>query len=247
MKRIRRLEEPTSGLDDYRATGLPTWKGFRRYRNRAAYRELRSALVVIQRGLCGYCEIPLAESGTEIEHVVPQSAGALGTAMALNVENLMASCRGGTKRSAPQDAYQPPITENMSCGAAKGHKTNPTFLDPRLLPPAPSLFRVDFEGRITPNEPACASVGIPVSRVAFTIRMLGLDVERLRKARARQWARLLSTWESVADDRVALTRAARETLAPDADGVLGRFFTTARSYFHEVAEAVLAEAPEEWV
>lgn len=247
MKRIRRLEEPTPGLDDYRARGLPTWKGFRRYRARAAYHELRSALVVIQRGLCGYCEIPLAESGAEIEHVVPRSSGAIGTAMALDVTNLMASCRGGTDRAAPRDAHLPPITENRSCGAAKGHQTNPAFLDPRLLPPVPSLFRVDFEGRITPNESACAAVGVPVSHVAVTIRMLGLDVERLRRARERQWARLLSIWESVADDPVALTRAARETLAPDADGVLGRFFTTARSYFHEVAEAVLAEAPEDWV
>lgn len=247
MKRIRRLDEPTPGLSDYRARGVPTWRGFRRYRAGAAYRELRSALTVTQRGLCGYCEIPLAEAGAEIEHVLPRSAGPLGTANTLVVANLMASCPGGTDRSAPPDAYLAPIPENQSCGAAKGRQTDPAFLDPRRLPLMPSLFHVVYDGRIAPNESACAAVGIPVSRVAVTIRMLGLDVERLRKARARQWVRLLSTWESVADDPVALTRAAREALMPDADGVLDGFFTTARSYFHKVAEPVLAEAPEEWV
>ena len=49
------------------------------------------------------------------------------------------------------------------------------------------------------------------------------------------------------DDSATVEEVARQVLSPDADGRLLEFFTTARSYFGDAAETVLAEAPEEWV
>lgn len=249
MKRIRRIERPTPGLADYRSVewDTPSWNGFRSHRSGSAYRELRSALVENQRGLCAYCEIDLESAGVQIEHVSPRSAPGSDPEGELGVGNLLASCHGGTKRSPRPQAYRTPIGPNRSCGPAKGGVSNPVFLDPRDLPASPSLYRVDPEGRITPDAATCVAIGVPASRVAETIRLVGLDVERLRRARVAVRADLLRLSVDHEDDIAAMEEVARQVLLPDGEGRLSEFFTTARSYFGEAAETVLAEAPEEWV
>ena len=249
MKRIRRVEQPTPGLAEYRSVEWesPSWDGFRSHRSGAAYRELRTALVENQRGLCCYCEIDLVSAGVQIEHVRPRSAAVSDPGGELGIGNLLASCYGGTKRSPRPQVYSPPVGSNRSCGPAKGGASNPAFLDPRDSPASPSLYRVDPEGRITPDADACAAVGVPVSRVAASIRLVGLDVGRLRRARVAVRRDLLRLSAGDEDDSATVEEVARQVLSPDTDGRLLEFFTTARSYFGDAAEAVLAEAPEDCV
>lgn len=249
MKRIRRIERPTPGLADYRSVERdhPSWEGFRSHRSGEAYRELRRAQVENQRGLCGYCEIDLESAGVQIEHVRPRSVDASDPEGELSIGNLLASCHGGTRRSPRPQAYRTPIGPNRSCGPAKGGVSNPAFLDPRDLPASPSLYRVDPEGRITPDTAACVAVGVPASRVTESIRLVGLDGERLRRARVAVRADLLRLSADHEDDSAEMEEVARQVLLPDGEGRLFEFFTTARSFFGEAAETVLAEAPQEWV
>lgn len=249
MKPVRHLGATTPGLADYGETERehPNWEGFRSHRAGAALAELRDVLVDNQHGLCAYCEIVLEPREIQIEHVVPRSAGAGGAALELDIGNLLACCLGGAKDSPRRAAFRRPIRNNLSCGEAKGNRSKTAFLDPRELPSGASLFRVDLEGMIFPDETACQRCGVSVSRVRLTIRILGLNVPRLRGARARRWSDLLASWGAYEDDPEVMATAARLVLLPDRDGRLGEFFTTARSYFRDTAETVLAEAPGEWV
>ena len=92
MKRIRALYSPTPGLGDYLDCDgeRANWIGFRSHQSGEAYRELAEALCLIQHGLCGYCEIDIIEQDRQVEHVIPQSDPQKGSALALNVKNMMA-------------------------------------------------------------------------------------------------------------------------------------------------------------
>ena len=246
MKRIRRLPGPTSGLADYLAVEKdnPSWDGFRSHDGGKAYGELRGALVDLQHGLCAYCEIGLTAQHIQVEHVIPQSRG---KANALDAANMTACCLGGTKSSSDSEQYLRPVPENRSCGEAKDDNTIPDCLDPRELPALPALTRVDFRGRIEADAAACASCGISADTVNETISMLGLNVERLRSARARRWRGLGKRWGDHRNNAEVMRKAARLELLPADDGRLRRFFTTSRSYFAPLSESILAEPPQAWI
>lgn len=248
MKRIRRPSSTPVGLSDYGAAKRtnPSWKGFRRHRSGRAYRELLNALAAAQRGLCGYCEINLAEADRQVEHVVPRSDPLRGRALLLEASNLIACCQGGTTSGGNGERRTHPIRRNRSCGQAKGDSNDPDFLDPREVPALPSLTRVAESGAISADETACATAGFAIRRVERTIEVLGLKVERLRDARIAVWESLDETWASHRGDTAVMVEAARLELLPSGGGI-PRFFTTLRSYFGDAAETVLAEAPEEWV
>ena len=121
------------------------------------------------------------------------------------------------------------------------------FVDPRTLPDLPSLTRVNFDGRIEADAASCASCGIPVGRIEKTIEILGLNTERLRRARENRWDALADNWGPGIGDRGLMEAAARGELLPDQDNRLPRFFTTSRSYFDVHAERVLSEPPKTWI
>jgi len=102
------------------------WEGFRDYHGGEAYQELIDALVHIQRGLCGYCEIDLISSDRQVEHVIPRSKQNAGLEHALDYGNMIACCTGGTSRNLfgpeaydDEDRFLLPPSYNMSCGQAK--------------------------------------------------------------------------------------------------------------------------------
>lgn len=248
MKRIRRLEPTPAGLADYLEIEResPSWAGFRSHRDGGAYRELSEVLTETQRGLCGYCEIAVRRGDRQVEHVVPQSDPARGRALSLDASNLIACCLGGATSVGNGERRGDPMHENRSCGQAKGGITDPTFLDPREVPALPSLTRVERTGRIFADEGACGAAGFAPGRVERTVGILGLNVDRLRRARRRRWDFLDRRWRRYRDDEEVMTAAAREELLsrlPETP----KFFTTVRSYFGPSAETVLAEAPEDWV
>lgn len=256
MKRIRGLEAPPQGLAEYRDQegDAATWDGFGSHRGSSdAKRELAQALADIQHGLCGYCENALHPRDREIEHVVPKSYPARGTALALDHTNLIACCRGGASephaaelRSDPS-RFLPPVRANRSCGQAKGDALIDDCLDPRSLPTLPSLFRVQIDGEVAPDGTACRSLGVDAARVEVTIRTLGLNVPRLRAARAAHWRALLYDWDHYDGDHTKIRAAATRELLPDQSGALPHFFTTTRSFFGPLAEQVLDEPDLSWV
>ena len=255
MKRIRRLREPTPGLASYLELEMedPNWEGFRDHNSGASYRELIEALVALQHGLCGYCEIDLIELDRQIEHVVPQSDPVHGSSGALDPTNMIASCKGGTSNlfgpesSADKERFLAPPKRNTSCGQAKSNRSESEFVDPRKLPALPSVTKVRLDGRIEPDADACADVDISVDMVRKTIEILGLNVKRLCVAREHRWTVLNESWAMYFDDSEVLKEAAREELLPRQNNRLPKFFTTSRSYFEVFGESVLAERPQDWI
>ena len=252
MKRIRRLPGPIPGLADYRrqAGADANWSG---YRNRPAglnrYRELVGKLSDLQHGLCGYCEIDLVEKDRQVEHVIPVSAPSRGTAHALDAGNMIACCRGGASNDPnvrqDQERFAPP---EASCGHAKGDNVAPEFVDPRELPDLPSLTRVRPNGRIEADNSACETAGWSANEVEETIRILGLNVRRLQRARRDYWSNLSKQMPEYRDhpNPNAMRDWARRRLLPQ-NGSLPKFFTTNRSYFGQWGERVLAEVPRDWI
>ena len=252
MKRIRMLDGPTPGLADYldREGDAASWDRFRSHQAGAAHRELLDTLQRVQHGLCGYCEIDLIERDRQVEHVVPRNprTDPRGTGTRVfDARNLIACCKGGTLASGGEERRRDPVKHNRSCGEAKGNSSDPGLLDPRSLPALPSLVRVRMDGRIEADDDACAATGVPVESVHRTIHILRLNVERLRRARAKRWRALNDNWSDWLDDAEAMAAAAREELLPDDSGRLPRFFTTSRSFFGPLGEEILVEEPHEWV
>lgn len=252
MKPIRRLGKASDGLRGltrYREDSgeQANWNSFRRCYRRA-YQELVQALCHVQSmDLCGYCEINIIPQDKQVEHVVPRSHPLQGEAGELDPANMMICCQGGTYPTNNNEWRLEPTKENRSCGEAKGNSVDPQFIDPRDLPPLPSLVRVDDKGKISADKDACTDAEIDVSRVEKTIQILGLNVPRLRIARKRQWGDLHTIWKGYSNDRQVMKEAARKELLPGEDGRLPPFFSTSRSYFGPVAEEILAEAPREWI
>ena len=256
MKRIRKLRNPTPGLDTYlKCEGAKaSWEGFRDHEAGGSHGELAETLAELQHNLCGYCEIDLTELDRQIEHVIPRSNPQNGTARALDPTNLIACCKGGTSRNLygpdagdDEERFLSPPKRNESCGQAKDKTTNPDLIDPRTLPALPSLTRVALNGRMEADTNACNSHGIPAASVEKTIEILGLNVERLRLAREKRWRALDDGWREHHDDREVMMAAAKGELKPGSDGDLPKFFTTSRSYFAPLSEDILAEDPQDWI
>ena len=247
MKHIQRMDHATAGLEAYLAeegNKEKDWDGFRSHDAGASYRKLAEALMDIQHGLCGYCEIDIVERDRQVEHVVPQSDPQQD---ALDYANLIACCKGGTLRTEDDARRREPVRRNRSCGEAKDDLVDADFIDPRSLPSLPSLLRVNFEGRIEADMDACETCGIAADKVEKTIEILGLNVERLRRAREARWNALSENWKSHFDNRTVMAAAARSELLPDSVGGLAKFFTTNRSYFAPLSEDILEEPPQAWV
>ena len=199
----------------------------------------------LQYGLCGYCEIDLRDGDREVEHVAPKSRY---PARALDAGNTIACCRGGVSDDpGVQGDEERSFWPGASCGYAKGGEFSPEFVDPRDLPATPSLTRVRRDGRIEADEDACRTAGRDADSVNDTIRLLGLNVERLRRARRTYWLTLNERMQEYGEDVHARERWARRRLLPQ-DGELFKFFTISRSFFAEWGgEAILAEEPQEWI
>ena len=251
MKRIRTLNNCPPGLENYLncEDAGAHWQGFRDHNASASYKELMETLSKLQHGLCGYCELGLTELNRQIEHVIPQSDPQRGAAKALNVANMLACCKGGSFSdwSGDEDQYLDPPKENLSCGQKKGDYMNEDFVDPRIVPALPSLTRVRPNGEIRADANACSSVGFDPERVTDTIEILGLNVERLRRAREKHWDALKNSWNTHWDDPDVINAAARMELLPDRANSLSKFFTTTRSYFGPLAEHILEQQPQAWI
>ncbi len=247
MKPIRVLQDPTPGLAEYLDTvDNANWNEFCSHDAGASLRELRDALATNQHGLCAYCEIEIADPRRQVEHVIPRSDAAVGNQLALDVTNMVACCMGGTRAYESEDYFLAPIRDNMSCGQAKDDQQDDAFIDPRTLPPLPSLVRVSDNGLIEVDEEACQTAGVEPGHVARTIEILNLNAQRLRLARAKWRSDLVEAVQRAGDSN-RIVAWLRTVLTPDAEGRLPRFFTTTRCYFGPLGEGVLEQQPQAWI
>ena len=251
MKPIKGLDSATPGLASYLSSGPRNclWPTFQQ-EDAAAYRELRDRLVERQRGLCGYCEQRLVEGDCQVEHIVPRSLDKKGHAFDLDYSNMLASCKGGSAN----DYFGPKTVQHdaarvgdESCGQAKGDINDNLFIDPRSLPQERLLFKIKFDGSIEPDEEACHQTGIDRGRVDRTIDILGLDVDRLKRERAKFWEDISSVYENHLGNKEAMLQAARAALLPNENGILEKYFTTTRSFFAPICDSFLAESPDTWI
>jgi uncharacterized protein (TIGR02646 family) len=262
VKPIRALEAPPPGLGDFvRETPHERdWRVFKDHQGGQPYRELLDALIERQHGLCCYCEVDLMALDWQVEHFHPKRDHGDGVNHTTDHGNLMAACCGGGRgdiwgagnpRESVRDPlrHRDPTKANLSCGQAKDHHeehlTGTAVIDPRVLPPLALILRVTLDGTMEPDEAACRTSGIDPLQVKETIRVLGLNCDRLRVAREAMLNDLSISYDDMDID--VLVAAARLTLLPDTSGRIPRFFTTARTFFREAAELVLSEHPQAWI
>jgi uncharacterized protein (TIGR02646 family) len=255
MKRIAGLPHTPPGLARFHADPATpkTWDAFGNFESSSAKRELAVALGERQHGLCAYCEIGLIDMDRRIEHVVPRSDPIRGSALACDHGNLLAVCNGGSRpdifsgesRLTDRSRYLPPTKANLSCDASKENRPASKFIDPRKFPGAPSPIRVTGDGELKTDQIACASNGIAPKTVDDHIVGMNLNCERLNIARAAVRERLLELGQTVAQAHYPAWVATK--ILPNAECRLEPFFTTARSLFGPLAEAILAAPPQSWI
>ncbi|AGX88650.1 retron system putative HNH endonuclease [Candidatus Symbiobacter mobilis] len=207
MKRVRRQPEPIQ-LTNYRhANPFCTWQQMRddaMHDGPAAYEESRKKLIAGQGGICAFCEIDICDNDPlqcRVEHFHPKSDITQAHNWALDWNNLLAVCAGGSYRFASAPYVHEPLAENLSCDTHKNRmiqvgrlqeQCEGWILDPAAIPAFPSLFRLEMStGRLLPDPDHCAVLPIwPGNRhadvptlVQHTIDMLNLNCDRLCNAR----------------------------------------------------------------
>lgn len=206
MKRVIRLDEPAE-LTAYRTENpANTWDQMRGDAlGRTAYEAVRRQLVTGQDGLCGFCEIGIHDIDPlrcRVEHFHPKSDNSTAHNWALDWQNMIAVCMGGSQRHQQPPHALEPLPENLSCDAYKDQMINTGLLaehcedwiiDPLELPAFPCLFFLEKStGRLLPNADQCANTELPGNQhqntqalVQHTIDMLNLNCTRLCEARKR--------------------------------------------------------------
>jgi uncharacterized protein (TIGR02646 family) len=207
MKRVLRQPEPIQ-LTNYRnANPTSTWEQMRNdaiHDGPAAYDESRRKLIADQGGICAFCEIDIRDNDPlkcRVEHFHPKSDVTPAHNWALDWDNLLAVCAGGSYRFTSAPYVHEPLAENLSCDAHKDRmiqagklqeQCEGWILNPAEIPVSPSFFRLEMStGRLLPDPNHCAALPAwPGNRhadaqtlVQHTIDMLNLNCDRLCNAR----------------------------------------------------------------
>ncbi|MBF0477402.1 MAG: TIGR02646 family protein [Deltaproteobacteria bacterium] len=181
-----------------------TWEEMRHdpyFEGQQAYTQIRGRLLGDQGGICAYCELDIRDNHPlkcRVEHFHPKSDTTSPKNWALDWNNLLAVCNGGSNEYVNTPGFfLMPKDENLSCDAHKDRmiqkgKLSPAgegwILNPLQVNSFPNLFRVNhFSGRLEPDELACNQVspiqpnnlGSTLDLVQKTIDMLNLNCARL--------------------------------------------------------------------
>lgn len=185
MKRVAKSDEPTM-LSAFRLTSPgATWREFRA--EDGAYRQTCRQLFSDQFGLCAYCEISLKVSDEElprdqrVEHFHPKSPHSVAPNWALDWNNLLATCHGGSQRHL-QDCNRF-TAPDLSCDAVKGDAD----LDDVILNPLADISDQDHVFAFSLTGAISVDVRCPsalTAKAEATIEELNLDAQRLRRLRA---------------------------------------------------------------
>jgi len=277
VKRCQKLPEPAT-LTAYRqAQPAGTWDEMRddaMHGGQQAYRDIKRILTRGQRCLCAYCEGRIAQGTTDeeldarrdqqcVEHFHPKEDRNHPPNWALHWSNLWAVCDGGAKRPPTGEAidamrYLPPLPENLSCDAFKGHQIRTGRLDmnpdgwilkPDEIPAFPLLFQFAPDGTPEAHPRNCAAVTVANNKhqdtatlVSETIRHLNLGCPRLNRNRRIAKDQLRKQIQQVRkrtrgiQPRDALLLLARRLFSQRAESPWPEYFTLIRWHLGEPAE-----------
>jgi uncharacterized protein (TIGR02646 family) len=248
MKRVRKSAITPKKLAAFIAN-RPTadWDDFKGKRGR--YKEVAQQLRVDQHNLCAYCEIDLLESTDSatlddfrVEHFHLKSPHKPPPNWALDWDNLLATCHGGSQKEvtgADGDLarFTPP---DFCCDVPKGdYDWTAKILNPLTdIPAFPCLFEyAESSGKITVDQASCPPE--LRTKAQASIDLLQLNAPRLLRWRDdtlkelyEQIAALMQNGTDIDAARQAVAQAVFADQFP-------RFFTCVRWYLGMAAEVEL--------
>ncbi|MGZ8218670.1 retron system putative HNH endonuclease [Methylomagnum sp.] len=255
MKRIEKGMEPAKLMDYRNANPRSTWE---QMRNDAAssgkdtYTEIKRTAVNDQGGLCAYCEADITNQTQQIEHFHPKSDNGGTHNWALDWNNLLAVCDGGSNPYSP--AYLEPLPDNLSCDQHKNYLSQKGglsaacegwLLNALQLAAFPNLFAIHLgTGKLRANVEICASVpvfepnhcGDTAALVENTIRILNLNCDRLCQDRLRVIRSLEHAKKQLRQRGIPTNQALPSLTQHYFQRRWSPFFTVIRSYLGETAE-----------
>ncbi|OSM06881.1 retron system putative HNH endonuclease [Magnetofaba australis] len=250
MKRIHKGAEPKRLAKYRKQNPNADWESFR-LAEPEGYDAIRAQLRRDQGNLCCYCEIDLLRADKKenedfrVEHFRPKSRAKQGTHPALEWQNLLGCCHGGSQRSvADRSRFTSP---EHSCDVTKKDR-NPdgAMLNPLEIPAEANLFEFNpFTGEILVNRRACQRAGVDPKLVQGSIEMLNLNAKRLRNRRQRDLEKydeaLSSCEEELYDPAAARRLLAEEILTRRGGGDWPRFFSAIRDFLAPESDMLLKE------
>jgi len=207
MKRVLKQQEPTELARFRDKDPQSTWQQMKddaNFGGSEAYVACRTQLLEDQGGICAFCEIGIHDNDPlkcRVEHFHPKSDISPAHNWALDWNNLLAVCAGGSYRFGATPHTQEPLAENLSCDAYKDQmiqsgrlsdQCEGWILNPTQLLAAPNVFQLEKStGRLLPDNSSCAMApNWPGNQhssiqalVQHTIDMLNLNCDRLCQAR----------------------------------------------------------------
>lgn len=249
MKKVGKGVEPPKLLGYRGMHSTASWDQFLKRKSRKL--QVRKQLLEDQGGLCAYCEIDLKPASCggsvedlRVEHFHPKSDLSTTRNWALDWQNLLACCHGGSQRNVV-DAAKRFTSPDSSCDIPKADNNwDSVIINPLQLPAFPCLFKYDrTTGGIGIDSSACHRTSICSVKVQDTIDKLCLDGDRLRRLRKpildhvnHQIRSLVNSGCSVEDARSHIAKA---LLCKNSDNHWPAFFSAIRSYLGAEAEKQL--------
>lgn len=264
MKRALKGSEPPA-LQIYRnAVPQASWEDMRNdphHGGQQAYADCRRDSIQDQNGLCAYCEIHIRDNNPlkcRIEHFHPKSDQSTTHNWALDWNNMIAVCNGGSNPHIVAGGFHlKPTEKNLSCDAHKDRmiqtKRLPEncegwILNPLQLAAFPSLFHLEkHTGFLQPDLSACQNYSPwPDNRhqslealVRHTIDMLNLNCDRLAQERLRLIRDIEANKKRQRTQGFTLAQGMNNLTQRYFRTVWPAFFTTIRLCLGEFAETYL--------
>lgn len=248
MKKVLKGTEPPL-LNHYRHSNpTGTWDNFKS--SKARKRQLKQQIITDQGGLCAYCEIDLkgpdqhGNDNYRVEHYHPKSDVTAKHNWALDWQNLLGCCHGGSRPDVT-DAIHRYTSPDHSCDVPKeGQDLDAVILNPHQIPAFPPIFKFDrATGKPAVDVSNCATAGLDPSKAQATIDELRLDAKRLNDLRRPVLNKLNGDVNSLVQQGLSVGEA-RDRLAAiylqkNSQQHWPAFFSTIRNYLGTAAEKQL--------
>ena len=255
MKKINKTPGPNALTRYAQHHPLDRWDpDFKNSNAGTEYQALREQMLADQGGLCGYCEVRVADLPAHkqrVEHFHSKSDSAAGGKnWGLDWDNIFAVCTGGSHA----DRAIHPLPRNLSCDSHKEHAIakgcvplacEGNVINPLEMLAFPRLFDFDRRtGKLLPNTDACSQAEFRGNRfdsteelVENTIKVLNLNCDRLNKQRLEvlhTYNREIKKAKQTQDKKIFQTLSKRWF-----GNKWHSFFTTRRALLKDHAESYL--------
>jgi uncharacterized protein (TIGR02646 family) len=239
MKKVFKSPEPEE-LKKYKQQYATQFRRWEKAKKAKVKDVIQSALIADQKGICAYCEMTIHEKNFSVEHFTPCHLSTQQKNYDLDWQNMLGNCSppGGLLKEDLQNSEIP--HKFPCCGKAKDKFVpDGQLLNPLELPTS-RLFRFrSRDGEIMPDENACEQSGIAVASVQFTIDILNLNVDRLKRHRKTVIDEInqeIFERQDEIDNQVLLEKQIASERLSNGKDQWSKFFTTIRWVLGEGAE-----------